>query len=277
MKLLFGGDSFAQFPSHWYLNTRQDDEIIVEYPSSPKGEGFTIEYDYKHWGELLAEYYDGTAVSVGLGAGDISSCTLICIQELLKNKYTHCIFSVTQYIRDIVQIDDQDPQLNLIKSSEDVIDFYNQSLGEHIDSHVSRIYEPLSKHRFIANNWWVDTDEIKGKHKNSISHYLHHVADFKYIHDRVSNLALLKTVCEQLNIKLLFSLPFDNWQSHISTSKFLQIDTFDYMDKVVSKEYKDSEQFKWILSHHTDQQHKEIFNLFLEQYSDWHNEIINTQ
>ena len=98
MKLLVGGDSFAEFPKQSYnVDIKKD---YIDFPSSGKGEGFRQNLNYNHWCQIL----DHNAVSVGIGGADISITTFVTIQQLMTLEFTHCIFFVTDFYRDVIEI-----------------------------------------------------------------------------------------------------------------------------------------------------------------------------
>ena len=76
MKLLVGGDSFAQFPDHSYGH--QESRPYIDWPESNLGTGFRQNLLFKHWCQQL----DNDAVSVGIGGSDISTTTFVTLQEL---------------------------------------------------------------------------------------------------------------------------------------------------------------------------------------------------
>lgn len=255
MNLLFGGDSFAQFPSHWYQN--RNDSKLAEYPSSTKGNGLTIDYSFKHWGEIIS---NGNATSVGIGGADISATSAVTVQQLLTGKYTHCVFSVTDWYRDTVSVGPRNPADMFELSSKYVSEFYcNEQI---ICRHMPESQD--CRHRTIGNWWWSATDEIKGDNRHNIDTYLSIVADYKYIHDRLSNLALIVTVCKQKNIPLVLSLPFGNTNN---IGEVLDCNLFDYTKNVPID--RSSEFFKWAISHHSEEDHNKIAEQFLTQFPEW--------
>lgn len=267
MKLLVGGDSFAQFPSHWYKCV--NNELVWEYPSSSRGEGFSVTYDFKHWAELLADQYNGSATSIGIGAGDISTTTFVTIQELLKNNYTHCMLFVTHFSRDCLDTK-YVPAIDKVISADSrpIDDLYSST--DIIDCNIGRAHDPLSNYRLTSCSWFNDTDEIKGSFRDEIDHYLKHHADFKYIHDRVSNVALLKSVCQQQGIKLLLNFPFgNNHNAKYGLPTMLDLPGFSFAEIVNQDAWSKTEMYKWMLTHYTEQQHEEIYNHFLKTYPTW--------
>lgn len=264
MKLLVGGDSFAQFPSHWYKCTQTDSTQI--YPSSTRGEGFTVVYDYPHWAEIVTAKYNGTSKSVGIGAGDISTTVAVTVQELLKGEYTHCIFSVTHFSRDCVQIAgnsalDKHFRADAITMSE----FYNNEI---VDEHIGRTYHG-SNYLLTGAHWFHSTDEIKGPAKDKIDLYFDCHSDFKYIQDRIANLAYLQLICDQRNIKLVFSCPFYGANFAESGADVFEADIFTFNDVVDQDQACTTEFYKWAISHYNKEQHTAIAKKFNTLYPAW--------
>ena len=67
--LLVAGDSFAEFPK---------------------------DVDYSHWAEIISNH---DAISTGTGGSDIGYTSMIAMEELYQNNYTHCIFFITDFGR----------------------------------------------------------------------------------------------------------------------------------------------------------------------------------
>jgi hypothetical protein len=249
MKLLVGGDSFAVFPDHCF-NYKEDREY-VDYPSSPKGEGFRQYLNFQHWCQKL----DSKATSVGINSGDISTTTFITLQELIDNNYTHCIFFVTNFYRDNLQIEKQH-----------TIDSADFAQNTNFDSvYKDKNFMPNREHKFIRNSIWYETDEIIGPHKAGIMQYLRYNADFKYIHDRLSNLMFLKKYCDDNNINICFVLPFYPQEFAKGVIQYIPAKHFTYEIN------RDTEFFKWAVTHHTEQEHKDIAHLFQTEYKEWLN------
>lgn len=271
MNLLVAGDSFSQFPNQWYGSERPIGEV-VEYPSSTRGDGFTITYDFDHWAQLYAKEHNCNATSVGLGAGDISSTTSIALRYLLSNNFTHCIFFITHFGREYVQVRENSPLDNCLNAdSIDVENFYvgngNTQFYESM-KYVHRHPTDKSVHQLIGPNWYHDTDEMKGKYKDRVDTYLDLVSFNAYVHNRLSNLSLLATVCKKHNIKLIFACPFDGMGSLPWIKDYIHNEMFVYSD-VVPQDILNREVYKWCTSHYTGSQHNLIYSKFRRFYPDW--------
>lgn len=271
MNLLVAGDSFSQFPNQYYGSNLPKGEV-VEYPSSTRGNGFTITYDFDHWAQLYAKEHNCTATSAGLGAGDISSTTSIAINQILSNTFTHCIFFITHFGRDCVQVRDNSPVDNcLAADSMEVNNFYagngNSQFYESM-KHVHRHLTDYSPHQLIGPNWYHDTDEMKGEHKDRVDTYLDLLSFNAYIHNRLGNLSLLVSVCKKHNVKLIFACPFDGMSSLPWIKDYIHNEMFVYSD-VVPEGIIDPEVYKWCISHYTGSQHKIIYSKFEKLYSNW--------
>ena len=46
---------------------------------------------------------------MGIGGADISITTLVTIQQLMTLEFTHCIFFVTDFYRDVIEINKKQP------------------------------------------------------------------------------------------------------------------------------------------------------------------------
>ena len=270
MKLLVGGDSFAEFPkqSYNYVEKRE----FIDWPSSGKGSGFRQYLNYKHWCQQL----DNNAVSVGIGGADISITTFVTIQQLMTNEYSHCIFFVTEFYRDIIEINKKQ-SINsahfaqntdfdtLYKNTEYIKNIKWSSQADDLaDATDEKVYKK------IRSSIWYDTDEIIGKHKPGVMQYLRYHADFKYIHDRLSNLMFLKKCCDDHNINLCLVLPFWPLPSAQGVIDYIPGDSttvhFHYKFKDESSEF-----FKWARSHHSEEEHKDIAHRFRREYKYWLN------
>ena len=279
MKLLVGGDSFAVFPDHHfkYRETRK----YIDFPSSPKGEGFRQELNFKHWCQQLAETYDGTAVSIGIGSGDISSTTFVTIQELMANTYSHCIFFVTSFYRDIIEIGNKE-SINTPVFADDTsfdkiygnMDMLNETVNRHHEFENEVISKYNKTYKLLGPHIWFDTDEMIGKHKSSIMQYMSRHADFKYIHDRLSNLYFLQKYCDDKDINLIFCLPFFDLPSSVSVAKMMESSLFFvyHQNKVMAgRENLPPDFYKWAITHHTKEEHTIIAHLFQKEYKEWLN------
>jgi hypothetical protein len=266
MKLLVGGDSFAQFPSGYYLNSTPP--IIEEYPASAKGPGFSATYDYLHWSQVIAEQNNGTAKSIGLGGGDINSTVAITVQELLRESYSHCVFSVTQLARDCVQLAEHSPIDACIEADSMPFDsFYNREI---IDAAASRNSKSGSSIMFTGLWWHHSEDDIKGSQRHTIDSYFRHKPAFTYIHNGIANLAYLQMLCDQQNVSLVFSCPFYNKNVPTTISKILpNLKLFTFDDVVDQDNWATTEHYKWLRSHYTEDQHLAIAEKFNNIYPNW--------
>ena len=266
MKLLVGGDSFAQFPSGYYHNPSPP--ITAEYPSSGRGEGFSVTYDYLHWTELIAEQNNGTAKSIGLGAGAMSSTVAITVQELINNSYSHCVFSVTQFARDCVQLAEHSPlDATLAADSMPLDHFYDREI---IDKDAGRDPDSGSSVMFTGAWWYHSTEDVRGSQQHTIDSYFRHKPAFTYIHNNIANLAYLQMICDQQNISLVLSCPFYDTNVPTSIHKILpNIKLFTFDDVVDQSNWSMTEQYKWLRSHYNKQQHIAIAEKFNNIYPDW--------
>ena len=266
MKLLVGGDSFAEFPKQSYDTEITED--FKDYPDSPKGKGFRQDLNYNHWCQLL----DHDAVSVGIGGADISITTLVTIQQLMTLEFTHCIFFVTDFYRDVIEINKKQP----IESAEfaqqtdfDTI-YKNKKYIENIDwssfkdDEADNTNEKVYKK--LRSAIWHEPEDFTGKHRPGIMQYLRYHADFKYIHDRLSNLMFLKKYCDDNYINLCFVLPFWPLESAQGVIDYISTEHFHYKFKNTDTEF-----FKWARTHHTEQEHIDIARQFRKEYSYWLN------
>ena len=249
MRLLVGGDSFAVFPDHCF-NYKEDREYI-DHPSSQKGDGFRQDLNFKHWCQIL----EPSATSVGINSGDISTTTFVTLQELIDNNYSHCVFFVTNFFRDNIETGKMQPI--------DSADFAQ-------NTNFDRLYKDKNfisnkEHKFLRNSIWYETDEIIGPHKSGIMQYLKYHADFKYIHDRLSNLMFLKKYCDDNNIKICFVLPFYPQEFSKGVEDYISGKHFIYQID------RQTEFFKWAVTHHSEDEHKEIAHRFKNEYPDWLN------
>lgn len=245
MKLLVAGDSFAQEP-------RIED----------------IE-DNVHWCKLLASSYNADVNFVGLGGGDISTTTLKAISSLMNDTYTHCIFFVTDWYRDVVHLEMRDPAKKFNPSTSNLEKFYQDikldyTLFGRID------FQPQNKYRFTG---YFNVIEPSGPNIDELSHYLHLKADYTYIHDRLSNLSLLSTVAKQMNVKLMFVDIFDNLSS-VGSPFISEMRLFNYFKMMNTSHYKfyqleENARLRGMQSHHNTAQHADIVKLFNYTYPQW--------
>lgn len=268
MKLLVGGDSFAQFPNgEWYL-TKPHGPLTVEYPESNKGGPITVTYDYKHTGQLL----DENAVSVGMGGGDLSATTFVTLQELEKQQdFTHVLFYITNFNRDIIDVSQRNDLkvLDAISGSDHTMpsDFYKTEV---LGSSISREHDDESNYRFLGHWWYASNEEIQAPMIPEIKIYNRMKSEFTYFHNGLSNLALLKTYCDDRNINLLCIAPMHHVPNMKEIESFLNIDIIvpsglmeNYWD------YLKSPLFKWSRSHYSSKQHKTLADHIIQNYPEW--------
>jgi hypothetical protein len=245
MKLLVAGDSFAQEP-------RIED----------------IE-DNVHWCRLLASANNADVNFVGLGGGDISTTTLRAISSLMNDTYTHCIFFVTDWYRDVVHIEMRDPIKRFKQYTGNLDKFYRDiKLDYTLFGRIN--FRPQNKYRFTG---YFNVIEPSGPSVTELSHYLQLKADYTYIHDRLSNLSLLSAVAKQLNVNLLFVDTFNNLSS-LNFPFIPEMITFDYFKMMNTSHYKFYQQaenlhLRSMQSHHGIEQHENILKLFNTAYPHW--------
>lgn len=259
MRLLVGGDSFAQRP-------RSNDEFNSALEN--------------HWCDLLAAHYQFEVDFVGLGGGDICTTSLRTIQHLIKkpSAYTHCIFFITDWYRDSIATsclttDHSYPKI----SGNNLISFYNEiPMDPTLFGRLS--ISDKNKYRFIGP---FVTDVNNEAHLPHILNYMKMKTDYSYIHNNLSNLSLLSTIANQHNIKLMFVEVFFSRDESLQNDNLFKtvvyntpvFNYFDLMDTNVGDFYRQPEnvQYKSVPSHHGAEQHKEIFNIFNKQYPNWFN------
>ena len=255
MKLLVGGDSFAQSP------------IFVQTPIP-----HTTEPNI-HWCELLAASESMQVDFTGLGGGDISTCTLRTVQSLLNGDYSHCIFFVTDWYRDVVHSKPADPRKKFVYGSP--MQFYSDT--DLPDYYFNRTVF-TDKARYRLTGIFSLTEEAE--HQTQLMHYLQLKADYTYTHDRLSNLSLLAHIAQQKNVKLMFVEIFttnmiDNLADFGQFIPTLQSDTvfnyFSLMETSHGDFYAQEENSYWrgVPSHHSPSQHRDILEIFLSKYPSW--------
>lgn len=266
MKLLVGGDSFAEFPDHFYDYVETKD--YLDFPDSEKGKGFRQDLNFKHWCQIL----DQDAVSVGITGADISVTSFVTIQELMTQKFTHCIFFVTDFYRDTIEINKKQPidSTEFAQNTDFDSVYKNRKFIKNIrwssweDEEADKTSEKVYKR--LRSSIWHETDEFIGKHKPGIMQYLRYHADFKYIHDRLSNLMFLKKYCDDNNIGICFVLPFWPRPNARGVIEYIPGEHFYYDFKNEHSEF-----YKWARTHHSEEEHIELANRFKNQHNDWLN------
>lgn len=268
--LIVGGDSFAQFPRQWY-QCESTEETLNPVPE------FNQSLDFKHWGQLLADQGNMESKSVGVGGGDISSTTAITMQEIHRSPATHCLFFITTFPRTIVnRLVDRKHTTEIAPHTvfgTNYKKFYKDT--NVYDNDLQRAHVNKPGQRLIGEDWWYNTPDIQGPTKDSISNYLDHLHVETDLHNKWSNLTALAYTCQKKNIKLVFVTPFSNSPSINTFLKFTEFDHFNYMAdlyghlenfrrKVVGKE-----NFKWLRTHHTEEQHFEILDHFNKCFPNW--------
>ena len=303
MKLLVGGDSFAEFSgfrNHFY---QMDSSVRVRnhHPSRPN-----INEKFDHWCEIVAGHYNGTAISHGLGGHDISSTCYITMQKILNDEsFTHVIFFVTDFLREMVNKNIKDlnswcDHITRIKNFDTHEKFYGnhkiyniQDIRDdfrkgHIFDYLKKLRsEPVSYEASISGTNLVemlidigdpancpDPDEIKGK----ISYILNFPL-FRYIHDRLANLTMLNEVCKSRNIQVIFVDTFA--QDLVNLSKLgINLNIFN-MYHVCNNElnikYLSEEPRLHYPSHLYADEHIQLANIFLQQFPNWGLSKDNTQ
>ena len=245
MRLLVGGDSFAQRP------TNISDNNI-------------------HWCDLLASEFSTDADFVGIGGGDISTTTLRTVSALLSGQYTHCVFFITDWFRDVVHLTPSDPYKKVIQYNPNK--FYNdiylpQSLFGR------KVFTEDSKYRFTGYFNLMEPD--LEPNPNELNNYLYLKADYTYMHDRLSNLSMLSTVAKKCNVKLMYVEVFNTLLSNTNVDTFVQdFVCFNYLkqwntDYYKFFDHKDNTKYRSAPSHHSPQQHKDILQLFLAERPNW--------
>lgn len=269
--LLVGGDSFAQFPRfHWYKTSPGPDQITtVSYPASRRGPGFTVDYTYPHWCEIL----DNNAISVGVGGGDIYTTSFVTTQSILSNpKITHCIFFITSFDRDVIQTSKRSfEKLELdILDTPPMKEVYTSESRYVVDGHVSRNADVASNLRLIGHHWFCQPEEMRGPDADKILNYLSYTPAFKQIHTKLACLSHLKTICDNNNVKILFTTPMDGETLYKQLEKMLNITCFDFHPAIDNyDEYMETTQYKWLTSHLTKEQHVKVADHFKSKFSNW--------
>ena len=268
--LLVGGDSFAQFPKQWY-QCESDEEILNPVPE------FSQSLNFKHWGQLLADQGNMESKSVGIGAGDISTTTAVTMQALERHPVTHCIFFITTFPRSVVQRHPNREfamyEVGDVLHNTDYNKFYTDE--KLFVNNMTRRHEDTSGERLLGEDWWHNDSAIQGPYKVKISNHLECIVPNSALHDKWCNLIALANSCEKKNIKLFFVTPFAD---SISAKTFLlenNYNHFDYMPDLYGDWVNFRENivgrlnFKWLRTHHTEQQHFEIANHFNKCFPNW--------
>lgn len=268
--LLVGGDSFAQFPREWY-KCIDEDTVLNPVPE------FSQSLLFKHWCQILADQGNMESKSVGIGAGDISTTTAVTMQELEKHPVTHCIFFITTFPRSVIQ---RHPNRNFAKYDAGEV-LYNANYNNFYTDRdlfvndLTRRHEDTPGQRLLGENWWLDTPEIQGPYREQISNHLDCKEPISTLHDKWSNLTALAYSCEKKNIKLYYVTPFSD---SISAKSFLfenNLNHFDYMPDLYGdwvnfkKNIVGHTNFKWLRTHHTEEQHIEIADHFNKCFPNW--------
>lgn len=239
MKLLVGGDSFAQFPNgEWYKSSRDNRSKDL------------------HWAQILQK----DAISVGQGAGDLYTTSFVTTQKILQDDdITHCIFFVTNPARDIIQIKGND----VIKLADNLhqafsIEYY---LTDYIDKHISKNKELLSNYMFFDGDF--------SKSKYFIPYFKIH-ADFKHLHTKLSVLSLLKTLCDRKNVKLIFVAPFDILEVQNNITYFTGVSVFNLLEIFPNlQEWMNSKEALNTISHFSSDMHLKTANHFHNIFPNW--------
>jgi hypothetical protein len=248
MRLLVGGDSFAQ---------------------RPKDE------DNTHWCELLALEHSVPVDFVAVGGADISTTTLKTIQAILSEQYTHCVFFITDWFRDVVHA-----QLKDIHSKFDYItptNFYS-SLNLPSYCFTRNVFTEHTKYRFTGYFNLIENSSDQLNYKELLN-YMQLKADFTYTHDHLSNLSMLANVAKEKNVKLMLVEVFSNTIAN-NVDDFatfipnLRSSVFNYFNSMGTSQkqfyqHKDNEPYKQIPSHHGAGQHKHILALFRYEKPNW--------
>ena len=239
MKLLVGGDSFAQFPNgEWYKSKPNLDSTVL------------------HWAQILQK----DAISVGIGAGDLYTTSFVTTQNILQDdNITHCIFFITSTSRDIIQTKGN----CLSKLADNLYKPFSKKhyFTDYIDAHLSK-----NKNQ-ISNYILFDGDFTKS---NDLILYFNIHADFKHIHTKLSVLSLLKTLCDRKNIKLIFVTPFDVLEVQRDITYFTGVPVFNLLEIFSNlQELMNSEYAKNTISHFSSDMHLKTANHFHKIYPNW--------
>ena len=232
MKLLVTGDSFATFAPKPY-----------------------------HWVQLLSP----DAKSISLPGGDISATTFIATQQAMLKTCTHMIFTVTSLNRHIVNTGalSKEDSLNIMleMANRDAKSFY---VEHDIPANTKTSNSGDSPYRLLAGEWhnW----QKENTYDTDIDSYVKLYPDFHYIHNRIGNLSLLVRVCEQNNIKLVFSTPFSKRGEIVSLVSLAGGTVFDYMNLL---SYDNSVYEVAGDTHHSPKTHIEIAKCFNRRYPEW--------
>lgn len=280
MKLLVAGDSFAEFSGF-----RNHFSIID--PSSYNRSEKKYPEKFDHWCELLANLHEGTAISHGLGAHDVSSTSFIALQQILKGDYTHVIFFVSDFFREMTNANIYHESDWLYRAVEvanynPLSKFYTEHELYSAPKITNTKSEELRAFLIYKNGYKEYTPHQSGiraaqqytdlKHwhnKPEITNYIFQFPVFRYIHDRIGNICLLKDACKEKNIPILFVDAF--CQDIASLSEFISnIDVFNLCDveRTLGIEYEGSSRIDYPTHFYKDE-HPEILKIFLEKFPDW--------
>lgn len=239
MKLLVGGDSFAQFPN------------------GERYQGYAIPNKTDlHWTQLLQK----DAISVGIGAGDLYSTSYVTTQKILQdNSISHCIFFITDVSRDIIQTKENtvDKLVNNLYKPFSIENCFT----DYIDPHVSKHNEPMSKYMFFDGDF--------SKSEYFIPYFKIH-ADFKHLHTKLSVLSLLKTLCDRKNVKLIFVMPFDILEVQNNITYFTGVPVFNLLEIFPNlQELLNSYEALNTTSHFSSDMHLKTANHFQNVFPNW--------
>jgi len=243
MKLLVGGDSFAQFPNgEWYKSFAESH--ITD----------------KHWCQLI----DKNAVSIGYGAGDIYTTSFVTIQRILQDtSFTHCIFFITSVDRDIIQTNSRrHTDIAVRTTHNNFIDNYENNFA---DSGVAKTDTEYSNYKFVNFE-----NIFKNEENDIVKGYFHTSAEFKNLHTKLSCLSLIKTFCDRNNIKLLFVAPFEDANIQEQYNFFTNTPVFDFRHADINWfEFLESKECNNYTSHLTNDMHLTVANHFHKIYPNW--------
>ena len=288
--LLVAGDSFAEFPK----------DPMVHHPGVKTKDG------YPHWAEIISNH---DAISTGTGGSDIGYTSMIAMEELYQNNYTHCIFFITDFGRIPLQpVKDNMAILNKsLTSLDSPQDFYGSrkrvrpktkipGVDDGIRRPVSHYLLPyggyqtghiciptndngeggysMSKYDDVEtlsflNYHHAGNFETLLKDDPEIHDYLKLQPTFNFMHTKLGHISLLKNYCNNNNIKILFVCPFLNQNQVVNLKNFLQIEVFDIYQTVSKRTLFESAEFRECHSHFNKEQHKMLAEYFNKDYSGW--------
>lgn len=269
--LLVAGDSFAQFPYFtWYGSSPTEDQVAeVTYPETSKGSGFTVDYSYPHWCQII----DPDAISVGYGGADIYTTTFVATQEIISNQdISHCIFFITGFDRDVVQTSERSiDKLNLdLLERPSIENFYNKKGKYAVDCHAHREHDEMSDYRLIGNYWFCQPEELRAPMEDSIIKYYARTPVFKSMHTKLACLSHLKSICDVNNVKILFVTPMDEPEWSKDLNNMLHINFYDFTPALDDYDnWIKTEQYKWLTSHVTKEHHAQIAQHFQSLNPNW--------